>query len=265
MKIAGMQSYLSWISMLCLCIETSSHSLRKASQVVIESSFRSDQVARKQVLADDQEFWGEMATGTTSELYRLAEAVGSSHQKSSKFVSMLDSHRAVASPSDDVSAVAELAILDGAYEESKKRVVQLNQHESISKQRYLGHQKEDQERVAALDAEFKVSNGQHMSAALQANNTALKAHLEDEETFFRKYWERVRSRNHKQFHTCLKIQHGLMDRLKTMREAYRQAETQQAVAVQPEVAAAALIQHQSFVHEALGEVAALHKESASWD
>lgn len=277
MKTVTLHHQLSWsmivLSVLYLASKGSAHSLRRLGLSPIDSAFRAEQAVRKKVLATDRQFWSDMTTGTKSELQRVAEAAGSSQKLGSKFVglqfvSRLGSHQAEAPPIAASELQPTLAMLDGLYEESKQRIVELNQHEAKSKQRYLEHQKEGQDRMAEIEAEFKGNEEQHMSAALRANETALKNHLEDEDNFFLKYWGRVRERNHKQFHTCLKIQHGLMDRLKSMREAYQQAEQatpQQPTAVQPEVAAAALIQHQSFVDEALGKITALHIELAGWD
>jgi len=274
MKTIMLHHQLSWsmmvLSALCLASKVSTYSLRRDGLSSIDSAFRAEHDVRREELASDRQFWNEMTVGTEMELKRVVEAAGSSQKLGSKFASLqladrLGSHRAVAPPSAPLELQPTVAMLDGLYEESKKRIVELNQHEVRSKQRYLEHQKEGQERMAEIEAEFKDGQEQHISAALRANHTALKNHLEDEDNFFLKYWGRVRERNRKQFHTCLKIQHGLMERLKSMREAYQQAAVQQPTAVQPEVAAAALIQHQSFVEEALGEIAALHTELAGWD
>merc|ERR1719230_1585819 len=37
------------------------------------------------------------------------------------------------------------------------------------------------------------------------------------------YWEKVRERQHRQFHTSLKIQHGMMTKVKTMMDMYEKA------------------------------------------
>jgi hypothetical protein len=245
----------------------------------VDSFFQSEQAVRKEELANDKLFWVEMTTGTETQLHRLAEIMAG-HKIGNELVvgrkisssliglqkSMLGSHQEMAPSSAATELEPTAAMLDGFYEESKKRIVELNQHEALSKKRYAEHQKEDQDRTAAIQSEFQGHGRQHMSAALQANDTALKNHLEDEENFFMKYWGRVRARNHKQYHICLKIQHDLMSRLKSMREAYQQAEnTKPDVAVQPEVAAASLIQQQSFVEESLKEIAAMHIDLSSWD
>jgi len=256
-KATMLHCQLSWVmvvvSGLCFGFQASAHSLR-TGQSPLDAAFQGEEVARKEVLAKDRVFWGEMTAGTELELQQLAKVAGSSRKKGAKLagLQLVGSHEA---PSDSATMASEAELLNGFYEDSKKRIVQLNQHEAVSKQRYLEHQATDRARVSEIESEFR---GKHA-------DSALKAHLEDEEGFFKKYWERVRARNHKQFHTCLKIQHGLMDRLGSMREAYKQAAEQPAMAVQPEVAASALIQHQSFVQEALVEVAAQQALLASWD
>jgi len=244
------------LAVLHIALEASAWSLRAPSSP-LEAIFlenrqwkSSQQLSGKKVLAEDLQFWGEMATGTGSELHRLAAMVGRHGSKGSKLAGLQ-----VASHNAPAELEPTAALLDSLYEDSKKRIVKLNEHEALSKQRYLEHQDEDRSRMAAIESEFKVQQGQHLSATLEGSQTALKTHLEDEETFFKKYWVRVRERNKKQFHTCLKIQHGLMDRLKSMRDAYKQAATQQT----------ALIQHSSFLDEALKVMAALDSELASWD
>lgn len=263
----------SWIAVmlsgLLFCHKVSGFSLRKPQ--LPTDALNSD---RQNMLTQDQQFWSEMAFGTELELHRLARLIGFEHKLGSNLavIQLADSvgTYSVGAPlgaSAELEPMAEM--LDSLYEESKKRIVKINQQESQSKQRFLDHQNSDKKRMAEIEGEFKSRHGQHMTAALQANDTALKNHLEDEENFFMKYWGRVRERNHKQYHTFLKIQHGLMDRLKSMREAYQNTATpqvtQSADSAQPEVAAAALIQHQSFVQEALEEVKSLHDELSSWD
>lgn len=234
-----------------------------------------DRRTRERALADDQSFWTAQANATQLALTSFESALHRV-QPSSRTVSGLQLGTnalldvAAASPSDD--ATAELApmaaMLDGLYEDSKKRIVELNQREDKSKHLFAARQEAHDERLAAIRAEFQKH---HASAALQANDSALEAHLEDENDFFMKYWTRVRERNHRQFHTFLKIQHGLMQKLKSMGDMYRQAEAGKAPEQQAvEVAflqgyRARRTEALAFTRSALAEVAAGRAELAHWD
>jgi hypothetical protein len=241
-----------------------------------------DQRTREQVLADDQSFWTAQANATqlalTSFESALHRAQPTSHTASGLQLgtNALQGHRgakfdvATASPSDDTTAelAPMAAMLDSLYEDSKKRIVELNQREDKSKHFFTVRQGAHDKRLADIRAEFQKH---HASAALEANDSALEAHLEDENDFFMKYWTRVRERSHRQFHTFLKIQHGLMQNLKSMSDMYRQAEAgkapeQQAVGVAfLQGYRAKRTEALAFTQSALAEVVAGRTELAHWD
>lgn len=251
----------------------------RVSDVSVEAELRAEQGTRADVLAQDQQFWGKMFNATESELKQFEEAVGGPGHAMRTVVGL----QLVAGQAKhlDVAPAATaldpmVALLNGLYEDSKKRIVELSQREEKSKQSFADRVKTHNTHLASIEAEFR--GHQHVPAALRANDTALKEHLLDEENYFMKYWGRVRERNRKQFHTFLKIQHGLMDRLKAMSSECQNAASQQASrgtrVVAPEVAA--LLQHRqrskdlaidalSFAHEALGELEIQRRELAEWD
>jgi len=103
-----------------------------------------------------------------------------------------------------------LAMLKGLYESGKERITQLNAKEKQSKQRFEVQQKEHLARLATIEARFK---NHTLSEEFRTNETR------DENRIFN-YWAKVRERQHRQFHTSLKIQHGTMQKEKMMIDAY---------------------------------------------
>merc|ERR1719478_1041865 len=101
-------------------------------------------------------------------------------------------------------------MLDGLYAQSKERIVELNKREEKSKSSYKAKETEHESRLSQIESEFK--HHAHVPEALLASEAEEENKLLDQENFFMDYWKRVRARNHKQFHTFLKIQHGMMDR-----------------------------------------------------
>merc|ERR1719215_737100 len=104
-------------------------------------------------------------------------------------------------------------MLKGLYEEGKERIGQLNAREQKYKAHYEEKQKEHEQNLVAIDARFKNST---LSADWKTNETK-------EENRLWGYWERVRQRQHSQYHTSLKIQHGTLEKVKTMIQAYEGA------------------------------------------
>lgn len=103
-----------------------------------------------------------------------------------------------------------LAMLKGLYEDGKERIAELNAREKQSKQRFDAKQAEHIARLKTIEERFK---NHTISAEFRMNETR------DENRMY-SYWERVRERQHRQFHTSLKIQHGTMEKEKLMIDAY---------------------------------------------
>merc|ERR550537_1962771 len=101
-------------------------------------------------------------------------------------------------------------MLKGLYEDGKERIAKLNAREKKYKAQFADKEAEHARRLARIEARFK--NGT-LSAEFHANETR-------DETRMWTYWQRVRERQHRQFHTSLKIQHGTMERVKTMMDMY---------------------------------------------
>lgn len=111
------------------------------------------------------------------------------------------------SPADLMPA---LAMLKGLYEDGKERIGQLNAREKESKQRFAEKQATHEQRLNEIEARFK--NGT-LSKEFRTNETR------DENRFWT-YWERVHERQHRQYHTSLKIQHSTLERVKAMIDMY---------------------------------------------
>lgn len=113
-------------------------------------------------------------------------------------------------PKSAADLMPALAMLKGLYEDGKERIAQLNEREKKSKQRFEEMQAAHEARLATIEARFK---NHTLSAEFRTNETR------DENRLW-SYWQRVRENQHRQFHTSLKIQHGTMNKVKTMIDAY---------------------------------------------
>lgn len=103
-----------------------------------------------------------------------------------------------------------LAMLKGLYEDSKDRISQQNVREEKSKKWFAEKEGEHKQKLAQVEGKFK--NGT-LSEEFRTNETR------DENRYFN-YWARVRERQHRQFHTNLKIQHAMMMKTKKMIDMY---------------------------------------------
>merc|ERR1719335_2122109 len=106
-----------------------------------------------------------------------------------------------------------LAMLKGLYQDSKDRIAQQNAREEKSKKWFAGKEAEHKAKLATIEGRFK--NGT-LSEEFRTNETR------DENRYFN-YWSRCRERQHRQFHTNLKIQHAMMMKTKKMVDMYEKA------------------------------------------
>jgi len=106
-----------------------------------------------------------------------------------------------------------LAMLNGLYEESKERISQQNVREEKSKKWFAVKEAEHKAKLVKIDASFA---NHTLSEEFRTNETR------DENRYFN-YWQRCRERQHRQFHTNLKIQHGMMTKAKNMVNMYEKA------------------------------------------
>jgi len=106
-----------------------------------------------------------------------------------------------------------LGMLHGLYDDQKGRISSLNKREQKSKDRFAEQQKKHDEKLASL--KDKIDHNK-ISKEFFDNST------KDENRLF-KYWQGCRDRAHHQFHTQLKLTHGLMEKEKGMIGAYDKA------------------------------------------
>jgi len=106
-----------------------------------------------------------------------------------------------------------LAMLKGLYQDSKDRIQQQNAREEKSKKWFTGKEAEHKAKLEKIEGNFK--NGT-LSEEFRTNETR------DENRYFN-YWSRCRERQHRQFHTNLKIQHAMMMKTKKMIEMYEKS------------------------------------------
>lgn len=216
--------------------------------------------------AEDRAFWSDQFAATESSLLALERAVNASaqaaapaakHERKPDAVSQALAHMGGASlsPKNVQDLIPALAMLKGLYEDSKERIATANEREKKSKAHYEAKDTEHKARITKIEARF---HNHTLSQEFRANETR------DENRLF-SYWKGVRERQHRGFHTNLKIQHGMMQKVKTMIDMYEKTisggkgadqvkkELQQQVA--PEVV---LLQEQKeivrFCRSALAEV-----------
>lgn len=106
-----------------------------------------------------------------------------------------------------------LAMLKGLYQDSKDRIAQQNAREEKSKKWFATKEGEHKEKLDKIEGKFK--NGT-LSQEFRTNETR-------DETRYFTYWSRCRERQHRQFHTNLKIQHAMMMKTKKMVDMYEKA------------------------------------------
>jgi glutaredoxin 2 len=111
----------------------------------------------------------------------------------------------------NIAALAPmLAMLKGLYADSKDRISQQNTREEKSKKWFSDKEAEHKRRMDTIEAKFK---NHTLSEEFRTNETR------DENRYF-SYWSRCRERQHRQFHTNLKIQHAMMNKVKKMIDMY---------------------------------------------
>jgi hypothetical protein len=106
-----------------------------------------------------------------------------------------------------------LEMLKGLYEDQKKRITELNKREEASKKRFEKQEADYKANQVKIDKRFK---DHKVSEGFYHNETHDNEHAFD-------YWKRCRERNHRQFHTSLKLTHATMEKEKAMIKAYEEA------------------------------------------
>lgn len=113
-------------------------------------------------------------------------------------------------PMKAAALVPALDMLKAMYADGKERIVQLNAREQKYKKQFEERETEHKAHMARIEGK---KNSTHLSADFLKNET------KEEDRIF-SYWQRVRSRQHRQYHTSLKIQHSMMDKVKKMVDMY---------------------------------------------
>jgi len=169
--------------------------------------------------AEDTQFWeGEWQDMETELLQLRAFALGTPPAPAAKPAAKADakSHhhfnplaglKLNLEPKSPADLVPALAMLKGLYEDGKQRIGQLNAREKKSKDHYEEKKAQHDARIAAINANHKVSK------EFAANET-------HDETRLWTYWQHVRERQHRQFHTSLKISHATLTKVKQMIDVY---------------------------------------------
>lgn len=106
-----------------------------------------------------------------------------------------------------------LAMLKGLYEDGKDRIANATRREEGSKKRFLDQKGHHETKLADIKSRFE---------AKRLSKEFYDDELKTENKFFG-YWTRVRTRQHKQFLSAVKIQHGTMKRVSKMIELYELA------------------------------------------
>merc|ERR1719453_1016431 len=101
----------------------------------------------------------------------------------------------------------------GLYQDSKDRISQQNAREEKSKKWFTEKEADHKAKLASIEGKFQ---NHTLSEEFRTNETR------DENRYFN-YWERCRQRQHRQFHTNLKIQHAMMTKVKKMIDMYEKA------------------------------------------
>jgi len=166
------------------------------------------------VEAEDAHFWSSQWQDMESELLQLqAEAAGqpaNTTKEQSRHFNPLAGLKLNLNPKSPTDLVPALAMLKGLYEDGKERIGKLNAREKKSKQQYEEKRSQHEEHLAKIST--RVQNGT-LSKEFGTNET------KDENRLWT-YWEHVRERQHRQYHTSLKIQHSTLTKEKQMIDMY---------------------------------------------
>eukprot|EP00928_Gymnodinium_smaydae_P000107 TRINITY_DN10043_c0_g3_i1.p1 TRINITY_DN10043_c0_g3~~TRINITY_DN10043_c0_g3_i1.p1 ORF type:complete len:314 (-),score=77.38 TRINITY_DN10043_c0_g3_i1:199-1035(-) len=166
--------------------------------------------------AEDAQFWSheyKAMQAQVQQLAQLADGANSSDATKTSAHSHHDQHmpdltKLSLNPTKVADLVPALAMLKGLYEDGKQRIAKLNEREEKFKKQFAAKEAEHNARLAKIN-----SKNNTLSAEFRANET------KDEMRMFT-YWARCRERQHRQYHTGLKIQHATLSKVKKMIDMY---------------------------------------------
>mmetsp|Transcript_115411 Transcript_115411/g.360991 ORF Transcript_115411/g.360991 Transcript_115411/m.360991 type:complete len:312 (+) Transcript_115411:65-1000(+) len=155
---------------------------------------------------------GNASAAANATSHGAASVANSSHAKAGHF-SPLAGIKMNLNPKRPEDLLPALAMLKGLYENSKQRIAELNAREKQMKQEFEQREAAHNASLTRIEARFK---NHTLSEEFRVNETR------DENRLF-SYWQRVRERQHRQFHTSLKIQHATLSKEKAMIDMYEKA------------------------------------------
>lgn len=117
-------------------------------------------------------------------------------------------------PKTPMDLIPALAMLKAMYDDGKERIAKLNSREKQSKQHYGEQESQHKAKLQQIETKFKNAfKDKKLNDEFKFNETR------DENRIWT-YWQHVREREHRQYHTSLKIQHGTLNKVKVMIDMY---------------------------------------------
>lgn len=210
--------------------------VRDAAGVVVQKKLEVTDAVFAQVQVESDSFWTAIFNAQEAELLKLQQLVAAPVAPEVKetaaaapVAAAAETAPAVAAAETDLSKkfpgmpelnfkpmnknaqlIPMMTMLQGLYEDGKDRIGTLNSKEEKSKQWFT--EKEQEHTVKLKDIEDKFES-HHLSEKFRDDEMADTKRMWS-------YWSRVRSRQHRQYLSALKIQHGTMKRIKTMLGLY---------------------------------------------
>jgi len=175
------------------------------SGVVAKSALATGFAELARYEAEDKRFWSSEWAALEGQLQNLTAVVAEEAQEPAAVVKDINLN-----PKSAADLAPALAMLKGLYEDGKDRIGKLNAREKEGKDKFDVKEKEHAARMAKIEAKH---NNHTLSNEFYQNET------HDEGRLWQ-YWSRVRERQHKQYHTGLKIQHATLDKVKKMIDMY---------------------------------------------
>jgi len=186
----------------------SARRMTEAVEGTAESALHREWSAYHAAEAEGARFWTFEWQAMESSLLRLQAVIADPHDAVS-----LDTGKAQKfnlEPKSAADLAPTLAMLKTFYEEGKARIGKLNAHEQELKRAYSEKEAQHKKKLDAIAALLK--NGT-LSKEMVSSETR------DADRVW-KYWSQMRSIQHHQFHTSLKLQHSTLSKVKQMIDLY---------------------------------------------
>jgi hypothetical protein len=166
--------------------------------------------AVERVQAGEVRFWSSEWEAIESDLQKLVSVVESKpDSEGGKRKALVPPHLNL-NPKSSADLLPALGMLKALYEQGKERIAQLNAREKSSKKDFAEKEAQHKATLERIESRF---HNHTLSAEFRANETR-------DETRMWNYWQKCRERQHRQYHTGLKIQHGTLERVKKMIDMY---------------------------------------------